>query len=114
MRENLIARLLTDEYSERILVATYYNLMSAQDLSEKYDIPIAACYRRIHDLERLRLLKCEKEITGEKGKPIKLYKSQLKSACLLFDKGSFKVRFEFPDEDELNGKWIELNIYNES
>ena len=66
MRENLIARLLTDEYAERILVATYYNHMSAQELSEKYDIPIAACYRRIHELERLGLIKCEKEITGEK------------------------------------------------
>ena len=114
MRENLIARVLTDEYAERILVATSYSLMSTQELSQVYDIPIAACYRRIHELEKLGLIKCEKEITGEKGKPIKLYGSMLKRACLLFNKGSFKVRFEIPGDDELHGKWIELDIYEES
>lgn len=114
MRENLIAKLLTDEYAERILVATFYNLMSAQELSEKYDIPIAACYRKIHELEKVGLLKCENEVTNERGKPVKLYKSLLKGACILFDKGAFRVRFEIPGDEKLHGKWIELNIYFES
>jgi predicted ArsR family transcriptional regulator len=111
MRENLIAKLLTEEYAERILVATYYKLMSVQELSEKHDIPIAACYRKIHELEKVGLIKCEKEVTSERGKPVKLYKSQLKSACILFKEGQFRVRFEIPGDDKIHGKWIELNIY---
>src|SRR6266542_3259434 len=51
MREKDVSRLLTDEYAERILVATQTVSRSVQEISDKYDIPIAACYRKIHELE---------------------------------------------------------------
>ena len=45
------SQLLTDEYSVKILVATIRIPKSAQEISDLYGIPIAACYRRIRDLE---------------------------------------------------------------
>jgi hypothetical protein len=40
---------------------------------------------------------------------MKLYRSLLKSAHLVYEEGVFKVKFEFDIEKEINGKWIELN-----
>src|SRR5436309_15445002 len=109
MREKDVSRLLTDEYAERILVATQVTSRSVQEISDKYDIPIAACYRKI------RILKAEDRRvvtqigTTPKGKTKKLYRSLLKSAQLVYQEGIFKVKFEFDVEKEINGKWIELN-----
>ena len=112
MLEKDISRLLTDEYAERILVATQKDSRSVQDISDKYDIPIAACYRKIHELEEAGFLKCAEIVTTPKGKTMKLYRSQLRSATLLYELGVFKVRFEFDGDRENGGKWIELNSAN--
>ena len=48
-------------------------------------------------------------VTTPKGKTMKLYRSLLKSAQLVYQEGIFKVKFEFDVEKEINGKWIELN-----
>ncbi len=109
MREKNISRLLTDDYAERILVATHENPRSVQEISDKYDIPIAACYRKIHELEDAGFLKCAKIVTTPKGKTMKLYQATLRSAHLLYEDGSFKVKFEFEQDSTINGKWIELN-----
>ncbi|MFQ5883813.1 MAG: ArsR/SmtB family transcription factor [Thermoplasmata archaeon] len=109
MREKEISRLLTDDYAERILVATYYSAKSAQEISDKYDVPIAACYRKIHELEDAGLLRCYRIVTTPKGKSMKLYRSQLKKACLMYEDGVFKVRLEFKHEEPINNTWIQLN-----
>ena len=46
------SQLITDKYSVRILVGTTKKPKSAIELSEKFGIPIAACYRKIRELER--------------------------------------------------------------
>ena len=56
MREKRISRLLTDDYSERILAACFHQARAAQEISDAYDIPIAACYRKIHELEEAGFL----------------------------------------------------------
>ncbi len=70
------SRLVTDEYSAKILVATFKKAKSAIDLSREYGIPIAACYRRIHALERAGLIRCTERALTQKGKRISLYMSQ--------------------------------------
>ena len=114
MREKDVSRLLTDEYAERILVATQSISRSVQEISDKYDIPIAACYRKIHELEEAGFLNVAEIVTTPKGKTMKLYQSQLKSAVLMYQDGVFKVKFDFNGERELSGKWIELNSANGS
>src|SRR2546428_5079021 len=114
MREKDISRLLTDEYAERILVATQENPRSVQEISDKYDIPIAACYRKIHELEEAGVLKCAEIVTTPKGKTMKLYRSHLRSAVLMYQDGIFKVKFDFDNDRELSGQSIELNSSNGS
>lgn len=109
MREKEISRLLTDEYAERILVATQRNARSVQEISDRHDIPIAACYRKIHELEEAGFLRCAEIVTTPKGKTMKLYRSQLQSAILVYEGGVFKVKFEFDGDRDIGGKWIELN-----
>src|SRR5437899_9106577 len=91
MREKDVSRLLTDEYAERILVATQSTSRSVQEISDKYDIPIAACYRKIHELEEAGFLNVAQIVTTPKGKTMKLYRSLLKSAQLVYQEGIFKV-----------------------
>jgi predicted transcriptional regulator len=109
MREKVISRLLTDDYAERILVATYFSAKSAQEISEKFDVPIAACYRKIHELEDAGLITCQRIVTTPKGKSMKLYRSQLRKACIMYEEGIFKVRLEFKHEEPINNTWIQLN-----
>lgn len=109
MREKDISRLLTDDYAERILVATHADPRSVQEISDTYDIPIAACYRKVHELEDAGFLKVAQIVTTSKGKAMKLYQAVLKSAHLRFEEGFFKVKFEFHEDSKMNGEWIELN-----
>lgn len=109
MREKDVSRLLTDEYAERILVATQATARSVQEISDRYDIPIAACYRKIHELEEAGFLQVAEIVTTPKGKTMKLYRSLLRSAQLVYLDGIFKVKFEFDGEKDINNKWIELN-----
>src|SRR5207249_12078198 len=83
-QEKDVSRLLTDEYAERILVATQSTSRSVQEISDKYDIPIAACYRKIHELEEAGFLHIAVTETTPKGKTMKLYRSLLKSAQLVY------------------------------
>src|SRR2546426_11932058 len=104
MREKDISRLLTDEYAERILVATQENPRSVQEISDKYDIPIAACYRKIHELEEAGFLQCAEIVTTPKGKTMKLYKSQLNSADLIYQDGILQAKFHLDTGLEHNGE----------
>ena len=96
-----VSRLLADDYSQKILVSTYTSPMSAQKLSKICQIPIAACYRRIHELEQAGLIGVDREKEVYKGRKVRLYKCKLRSATIRFNNGRFAVRYEC--EPENNG-----------
>jgi len=104
------SRLVTDEYSAKILVATFKKPKSAIDLSREYGIPIAACYRRIHALEQAGLLACVERALTRKGKRISLYQSQLRNAYIFFENGTLRVRFQFSTgvTKDFGGDWRAL------
>jgi ribosomal protein S25 len=87
------SQLLTDEYTAKILLATFKRKMSAQEISSRYGIPIAACYRKIRSLEEIGLLECVERILTQKGKRKNLYTSRLKNAYVFFEGGKLRVRF---------------------
>jgi len=89
-----VSRLLADNYSQKILSYTFRKAMSAQRLSKMCRIPIAACYRRIHDLEKAGLIFISDEREIRKGRKVKLYRCGLKSATLRFSNGKFKVEYD--------------------
>lgn len=93
------SKLLANKHVIQILSATIHTPKSAQDLSEELDISIAACYRKIRELESLGLLKCTKKILTKDGKRIRLYQSQVKGAFIFFENGRLKVKFDLIGEE---------------
>ncbi|MFO8050144.1 MAG: ArsR family transcriptional regulator [Thermoplasmatota archaeon] len=89
-----VTKLLSDEYTIKILTATFKMPRSANYLSIKFDIPIAACYRRIRELERMDLLNLTEKILTPRGKRVSLYQSNLKCAYLTFENGKLKAFLE--------------------
>ncbi len=91
--------ILADSYAKRILVGCYQKAKPVQELSWKYDIPIAAAYRKIHSLEKAGFLETSGKKRSRRGKKVKLYKTVLEKAVVLFEKGEFKVEFKYPGNE---------------
>ena len=106
------SRLITDEYSAKILLATFRRPKHAIELSQKLGIPIAACYRRIKSLEKANLIQCVERVLTQKGKRISVYISQLKNAYIFMENGQMKVRFDMKNgtSEEFGGIWDPMVI----
>ena len=107
-----VSQLLTDEYSVKILVATVRVPRSAQDIAIKFGIPIAACYRRIKDLETAGLLICQERRLSQQGKRVSLYLSMLKNAYVFFEDGHLRVKFQLKTggADRFGNDWHEVRL----
>jgi predicted transcriptional regulator len=101
------SHLITDEYSAKILLATFRRPKNAIELSQRLGIPIAACYRRIRALERANLIQCVERQLTQKGKRISVYISNLKNAYISIEEGQMKVRFDMKNgsSEEFGGIW---------
>lgn len=88
------SKLLTEEYSAKILLATMGKPKSAKQLSKNLDIPIAACYRKIKQLEKAELIFCVERKLNQSGKRVSVYKSKMKSAKIMFERGKIKAKME--------------------
>ena len=100
-----ITNLVTDKYVSKILLAVHKKPKCAQDISRICDIPIAACYRRINELEKLGFLRCTENRLNIKGKRVRYYLSQIKQLHLFLENGRFRLKIKLA-----NGDW---NFYNE-
>ena len=106
------SQLLTDEYSAKILLATYKRKISAQEISQRYGIPIAACYRKIRTLEEVGLIQCVDRILTQKGKRKNLYTSCLRNAYIFFENGKLRARFQLATGAvrDFGGDWNGLDL----
>lgn len=89
-----LSQTVMDEYSARILMGTFDRSVSALELSRRFGIPIAACYRRIKELEGLGLVYCERELPSRNGKGLQLFRSRLTSVRIAFEDGNLRARVE--------------------
>lgn len=107
-----VSKLLADEYNVKILAATFKDSKSAQELSLKFDIPIAACYRRIRELEMTGMLQCSDRILSQKGKRVKLYRSQVKGVYLFYESGRFRVKLDMANlpTNNLDETWYAVDF----
>lgn len=88
-----ISQTVMDPYSARILLGTWERPASALDLSRRFGIPIAACYRRIRQLENLGLVYCETALPSRNGKGLQLFRSSLRSVRVSLEEGRLKASF---------------------
>lgn len=89
-----LSQSVMDEYSARILLGTFEGAASALELSRRFRIPIAACYRRIKELEGLGLVYCERELPSRNGKGLQMFRCRLKSVRIVLEDGSLRARVE--------------------
>ncbi|HYT00573.1 MAG TPA: helix-turn-helix domain-containing protein [Thermoplasmata archaeon] len=89
-----MSQTVMDEYAARILLGTFDRPVSALELSRRFGIPIAACYRRIKDLEQIGLMFCERELPSRNGKGLQLFRSRLKSVRISLEEGHLRARVE--------------------
>ena len=109
------SQLLTDEYSAKILLATYKRKISAQEISARYGIPIAACYRKIRVLEEAGLIECVDRVLTQKGKRKNLYTSKLRNAYIFFESGRLRARFQLITGivKDFGGDWTGVDVLEE-
>jgi hypothetical protein len=86
-----IMKLIADEYNIKILSATLKAPKSAVELSSVLEIPIASCYRKVHDLERTNLLEVADSILTQDGKRLKLYRSNVTNFYVTFEGEHLRV-----------------------
>src|SRR5207245_140131 len=89
-----VSQTIMDEYSARILLGTFDHPVSALDISRRFAIPIAACYRRIKELEGLGLVYVEAALPSRNGKGLQPYRSRLRSVRTAFEDGHLPARLE--------------------
>ena len=87
-----VSQTVMDEYSARILLGTFDRSVSALELSQRFGIPIAACYRRIRELEGMGLVFVERELPSRNGKGLQLFRSRLRSVRVSLEEGRLRAR----------------------
>src|SRR2546428_4340573 len=109
-----VSQTIMDEYSARILLGTFDHPVSALDISRRFAIPIAACYRRIKELEGLGLVYVEAALPSRNSKGLQLYRSRLRSVRIAFEDGKLRARVELgrdgvmPAENEVTEQVVNL------
>ena len=100
MKESLekLMRILTDGYAIKILAASYREEKSAIQLSQELNVPIAACYRRLHTLQSMDLIDTIVK-TNHKGKKTKYYSSRIKRASINIENNHVLIELSFKNGD---------------
>jgi predicted ArsR family transcriptional regulator len=75
---------LGKKYSAAILEATDVP-RSAQELSDQLGVPIATCYRRIHELTEHGLLEVHEDSISEDSRRIKIYRRNVDAVRVDFE-----------------------------
>lgn len=98
-----------DAYSARILLGTAEVATSALDLSRRFGIPLAACYRRLRQLEDAGLIYCAGALPSRNGKGLQLFRSRVRSLRIIFEEGRLRASIVF-DGDEPETAVQELQL----
>lgn len=100
MRMNVLNTLglLSDEYILKILELTSDRSMNITSISNKLNIPLSSCYRRIEDMTASGLVRCYIDMT-EGGRRSKVYHSLIRKMDVHFRCGEMIITME-----DFNGK----------
>src|SRR2546426_10904237 len=87
-----LTQTIMDEYSARILLGTFDRPASAIELGRRFGIPIAACYRRLKELEGLGLVYRERAEPSRDGRGLQLYRARLRSVPIAIEDWKLRTR----------------------
>ncbi len=86
---------LGSQYSAEILAAAE-SPISAQELSDRMDVPIATCYRRIEDLVEAGLLRREGRELSDQGRRTNVYRRTVDELTVDFTETAVTSRVREP------------------
>ncbi len=82
---------LLDDHALRILIALHQETLTAQEISQRYRIPIAPCYRRIRRLLSLGLISHAGYVTEGRRRPAHLYRSEVERFRIVYGQGGMTL-----------------------
>ena len=97
--ENIIS-LLADKYNRDIIILLTRNELSAQQISEKLEIPTSTTYRKIKNLESLKIIKKTKVIRTLEGLDESYYKGLISEIDIKFKDGKISYDLKRIQLDE--------------
>jgi len=101
-----ILTILGDEYSRKILSILSKNEMNAQEISENLGIPSSTTYRKIKNLENMKLVKKTKVIRTLEGLDESYYKSLVSGIEIKFKDGEISCKIErFTMDQKIQRLW---------
>lgn len=105
-----LVRTLGSKYSAEILGATH-EPRSAQTLSDRLDVPIATCYRRIEELTDAGLLSLEDSVLSEERRRVDVYRREVDEVTVSFGAEGFGVSVEERSQvkNKLDDAWRALS-----
>ena len=95
-----IIEALGNKYNPEILDAAG-EPMSAQELSEALEVPIATCYRRINELEETDLLELYDRPLSDEHRRIKVYRRSVDGVTVTFRDG---LMVDLEERSEIKNK----------
>jgi len=99
-RKDAIVHAITDEYMRKILLLTISKAKPVEEISRETGIPISTCYRRVHEMFALRLLRIERTTITDEGKKFETFRSVVKEATLRFSaSGELSVEVTLQDRE---------------
>ncbi len=99
MKALAVSSLLADEYILQILTATWSRALTVEEISKKFDIPIATCYRKIRELEKRNMITCSERIVTREGRSRKKFQSTTNSISIVFHNGELRVDLQLAYQD---------------
>ena len=87
--------MLSDPYGIRILIATHERSRSAAELCRSLHIPMAGCYRRLHEMVSLGLIGSEEGPPGRNGKREASYRSRVDRLRVALEEGKLHAHVQF-------------------
>lgn len=105
-----VLRVLGNDYNAEILQAAH-EPMSAQDLSDELDVPIATCYRRIDELTEADLLTLHDRPLSDQHRRINVYRRSVDEVNVEFEEDICRVSVEQRSEvkNKLDDVWRSLS-----
>src|SRR5438876_11338632 len=82
---------LLDDHALRILIALHQEKLTAQEIANRYRVPIAACYRRVRRLASLGLISEAGFLTEGRRRPARLYKSEVDRFQITYGSGKMQL-----------------------
>lgn len=115
MEPNIVSKtiksLMMDRQAKQILMGTFFQSKSINELSEKFDIPMDMCYQKVQALERLGMLICDNSIPIPRDESIKYYRSDLLNTHVVCKPNDIYMRFEvMPGLSKSYPRWMTVKL----